>query len=264
MGAARVVGMLRNVRNFPMYLLHKWGLFKQEPFIIHAANNVSVEVPKRMMHTAKEVFFTDDYQLKRIAKSVLNLSESPIILDVGANVGYMSAFALSVFPLAQVISIEPIPKNLALLKRNKLRNSTKNWKLIEGVLSDKTGSTKIAFDNSDSYSTSASLHGLDHGSHSTTVASWSFKDMMKHVNQTYLHILKLDCEGSEYDILCNLDDIELRSIAFLTMETHEVNDTTANQKALVAWLTSKGWELQVVRSKVLGYNPSFSTLAATN
>ena len=50
MPSNRVVGMLKNVRNFPASLLHKWRISKQHPFVLESHNGVSVEVPYRMMH----------------------------------------------------------------------------------------------------------------------------------------------------------------------------------------------------------------------
>lgn len=167
----RVLGMMENVRNFPSYLLHKWGISKQNPFILESHNSVSVEVPERMMHTAKEVFFTDDYRFDEIKDEVLQMSNSPIIVDVGANVGYLSAFSFTRFPKAKVVSVEPIPKNIELLKRNQQRNSGFDWTMINGVLSDQVGELEIQFDAADSFSTSASMYGLDRGEDSVKVKS---------------------------------------------------------------------------------------------
>lgn len=254
----RVLGMIRNVRNFPAYLLHKWGLSKQSPFILQSLNGVSVEVPDRMMHTAKEVFFTDDYRYDLIRKDVLRMSNSPIIVDVGANVGYLSAFSFTRFPHAKVISVEPIPNNLKLLQRNRTRNANTDWKVFEGVLSNTDGELEIQYDNSDSFSTSASMYGLDAGSDSVTVPSLKLSSLMRSFELQSVHILKLDCEGAEYDILYCLSDDELNRIAFITMETHRIDAATRNRDTLVSWLNGKGWKTDVIRSKVLASNPNFS------
>ncbi|MBP9152015.1 MAG: FkbM family methyltransferase [Flavobacteriales bacterium] len=255
----RVFGMVRNVSNFPAYLLHKWGIVKKEPFILESLNSVSVEVPERMMHTAKEVFFTDDYRFDKIQKQVLSSSESPVIMDVGANVGYLSAFSFTRFPKAKVVSVEPIPKNLELLKRNQLRNNGFDWTVIEGVLSDKDGELEVQFDNSDSFSTSASMYGLDRGSDSVKVMSKTLVSLMTELALPAIHILKLDCEGAEYDILYCLTAEELNRIAFITMETHQIDDERRNRDTLVSWLKEKRWKTEVIRSKVLATNQNFVT-----
>ena len=250
--------MVRNVRNFPAYLFHKWEIVKQHPFILESHNSVSVEVPDRMMHTAKEVFFTDDYKFDQIQSRVLNLSSEPVVIDVGANVGYLSAFTFTRFSKARVFSVEPIPNNLELLRRNMERNDQFNWSIIEGVLSDKNEPLEIQFDEADSFSTSASMYGLDKGNHSIKVESQTLENLIAWNGLKNVHILKLDCEGAEYDILYCLSAELLNSIAFITMETHQIDDERKNRDSLVSWLNGKGWKTDVIRSKVLASNPNFN------
>lgn len=61
--------------------------------------------------TFYQVFIDEQYSI--------TLGLSPItIVDCGANVGYTSAYFLSQFPAAHVISIEPFPANVDLCRRN--------------------------------------------------------------------------------------------------------------------------------------------------
>lgn len=253
----RVLGMMRNVRNWPAYLFHKWGVSKQHPFILKSLNGVAVEVPNRMMHTAKEVFFTDDYKFDQIQDEVLRLCSEPVVIDVGANVGYLSAFTFTRFPSASVLSVEPLPKNLELLKRNRALNSSFNWSVFEGVLSGVDGQTEIQFDSSDDFSTSASMYGLDDGADKIQVQSLKLSSLLSSNELSEVHILKLDCEGAEYDILYALSDDELNRIAFITTETHQINSDKMNRDVLLKWLTDKGWKTQFTRSKVLAENLNF-------
>jgi FkbM family methyltransferase len=254
---SRVFGMMKNMRNWPAYLLHKWGIQKQNPFVLKSLNGVEVEVPNRMMHTAKEVFFTDDYKFDQVQEKVLGLSSSPIIVDVGANVGYLSAFSFTRFPEAKVLSVEPLPKNLELLKRNQERNPNFSWSVFEGVLSGVDGQTEIQFDNSDDFSTSASMYGLDDGADKIQVQSLKLSSLLSSNQISEVHILKLDCEGAEYDILYALSDAELNRVAFITMETHQIDSEKRNRDAVLNWLQEKGWKTQFTRSKVLAENPNF-------
>lgn len=254
---SRVLGMIRNVQNFPAYLLHKWGIKKQNPFILQAREGISVEVPDRMMHTAKELFFTDDYRLDRIKADVLRLTDRPVVVDVGANVGYFAAFCFTRFPKATVISVEPIPKNLSLLETNRSMNSDKDWKVFEGAVSNSDGEITIKFDDSDSFTTAASAYEMNAGSDEITVHSIRLEKLMEENQLERIHILKLDCEGSEYDILYSLGPDTLKRIAFVSMETHEVDSDRKNNRALTGWFQKIGWKTDVTRSLILATNPMF-------
>jgi hypothetical protein len=48
----------------------------------------------------------------------LELSQPKMILDLGANVGYSSAYSLSKYPTANVLAVEPDPGNYAMCCRN--------------------------------------------------------------------------------------------------------------------------------------------------
>jgi len=254
---ARVIGMIRNVKNFPAYLLHKWGVRKEEPFLLQARGNVVVEVPDRMMHTAKELFFTDDYRLDMIKEKVIGYSDNPVIVDVGGNVGYFSAFCLTRFPKAKVISVEPIPKNLKLLNTNRQLNPNADWIIKEGAVSGSDGHIIINFDNSDSFTTAASAYDMNAGDDTIHVRSIHLKKLMEEQNLSRIHILKLDCEGSEYDVLYSLSNELLSRIAFITMESHEVDKDRKNNGELLKWFDKHHWSTKVVGSKILAQNSDF-------
>lgn len=67
---------------------------------------------------------TSDYQVFRQVciwreyQPLAELSGIDSILDLGAKVGYISAFLLSRFPSAKCLSVEPDPGNFRLIQRN--------------------------------------------------------------------------------------------------------------------------------------------------
>ena len=58
-----------------------------------------------------QIFIEEEYE-------PLALSHPTAILDLGANVGYSSAYFLSKYPTARVVAVEPDPQNYALCCRN--------------------------------------------------------------------------------------------------------------------------------------------------
>jgi len=59
-----------------------------------------------------QIFTSDEYSCLR------NLENVSLVLDLGANVGYSSAYFLSCFPEARVIAVEPDERNVAICRVN--------------------------------------------------------------------------------------------------------------------------------------------------
>ncbi len=60
-----------------------------------------------------EIWWEDEYHLKD-----MNLSRGDIVVDIGANVGVFSWYALTIFPGIIVHALEPHPDNYEFLKKN--------------------------------------------------------------------------------------------------------------------------------------------------
>ena len=59
-----------------------------------------------------QIFTFDEYS------SLRNLENVSLVLDLGANVGYSSAYFLSCFPEARVVAVEPDEQNMAICRTN--------------------------------------------------------------------------------------------------------------------------------------------------
>ena len=65
------------------------------------------------------------------------LDEGEHVLDVGANIGYVSALLLARIPDAHTLSIEPQPTVAALLRHNLNQFDAERWEVVEAGLSDR-------------------------------------------------------------------------------------------------------------------------------
>jgi FkbM family methyltransferase len=59
-----------------------------------------------------QIFVRDEF------RCVSNIQAPKLIIDLGANVGYASAYFLSAFPTCSIVAVEPDPGNFLALKRN--------------------------------------------------------------------------------------------------------------------------------------------------
>ncbi|MEI8289506.1 MAG: FkbM family methyltransferase [Verrucomicrobiota bacterium] len=239
----RQFNIWRNLQNPLTYWGYKYGIVKREPLFLKLPNGVQAEVPGRMIHTFKESVFQEDY-IKGFPTGVFNDFGAPTVVDVGANVGYFSLWWLSRFPRSQVIAVEPMPNNFALLARNKALNPDKIFKVVNCAMRNQAGHIILNFDQSDSFTTSASVRKTDvSGGNEISVKAISLAQLIADFGLKRIDFLKLDCEGSEYDILYNCDETILRSIRCIAMETHQGAEAKECKEAMCDFLRSKKFQI---------------------
>jgi len=157
--------------------------------------------------------------------SYLSTKSSPLVIDVGANVGNYSKDVLKINDSARVVSIEPHPVNFIKLKSNPE---------LEGVLfhnlavGEKLGELEL-FDyaNNDGSSHASlfkevitDLHKGNAVSHKVEVKPLS--QIVELLDSERISLLKIDTEGNELNVLIGSKDI-LSRIDAIHLEFNEMN-----------------------------------------
>jgi FkbM family methyltransferase len=135
------------------------------------------------------------------------------ILDIGANIGDSSIyFALK--GAKKVIAIEPFPANYELAKKNiELNNLEQIINVDLASCSNKSGF--LVVDNKKSGGSISPIPSRD----GTKIPLFSLADILKQ-NNLDSAILKMDCEGCEYDSILNTDDRILKKFSTIIIEYH--------------------------------------------
>ena len=97
------------------------------------------------------------------------------------------------------------------------------------------------YDATDSFTTSASIFGQSGDKDVIRVECESLAGIMESFSLDFIDILKLDCEGAEYDILYNTPDVILNKIGSIAMETHQGNSKGESRADLESFLAEKGF-----------------------
>lgn len=123
-----------------------------------------------------------------------DIAEKPIIIDIGANVGYFALGAKKVFPAAEIHCFEPVDQTFVCLKKN-LAGFRKVY-FHKQAIGNRNGTTFIKTD-----SEQPSLSTLDKkgGQRTEIIRLDSF--YKKHLDGKQVDILKVDVEGLELDVL---------------------------------------------------------------
>ncbi len=137
-----------------------------------------------------------------------------IVIDIGANIG---AFALYAATLGakQVVAVEPISMSYNTFLKNISRTGLSTITTHKKLVSDK-GNQFIKVSINDNAGANSMYNVSDNFE---VVETMTFRDIM---NQIAGHdiLLKLDCEGAEYDIILNADPMDMVRINEIMMEVH--------------------------------------------
>ncbi|MFN3317078.1 MAG: FkbM family methyltransferase, partial [Raineya sp.] len=92
----------------------------------------------------KEIYMEDSYQINFLKAKLL--TNTPVIIDIGANVGYAATCFFSCFPKARLISFEPLAVNFELLAKNQKQNPALSWVIMQQAISKERGIINIFYE----------------------------------------------------------------------------------------------------------------------
>ena len=234
----RYIRLLKNISNWWLHFAVKMGFAKSDPLLFRLRNNIVMEVPRRLLHEFKEIFMEECY-----TRRVFHLPDGPTVIDIGANAGFFTLFAASRFPKATIIAFEPIAINFNQLERNRNLNEDVCIFCRQMAVYGHAGEVLLSFDPDDSFTTAASvIRGEDHQKATIKVASMTLPDIFEAYQLKRCDFLKMDCEGSEYDILYNCPDKYLHRVVQMAIEVHKGTEPNHNIESLANYLNAHDFQ----------------------
>lgn len=210
------------VGNFPIYHLgegtvHDANLVQNWKEIFE--NNL-LKVAQKYNNSSKNLLWLksqhDEIYKEVITENCYNVNTDIIkdktVVDIGANIGVFSLHAANL-AAKMVIAVEPVSSTFQQLIENIETSKFENVKAIKRLVSDTTGNyNKInIFDDSGHNSLYTTSNNFE------IVETISLSDLLMNVDNVFL---KIDCEGSEYDILLNTDMDTMAKVTNVVMEVH--------------------------------------------
>ena len=178
------------------------------------------------------------------------IARNGLVVDVGANVGVFSLFASRMARL--VYSLEPASSNFSRLVSNTSR--TRNIVPLNLACAAQNGRMTLDL-SSDAVSFSlktTSSHGKQE-----TVEVVSLPTLFESYNIERCDFLKLDCEGSEFDIILESDPSLFQRVKCIVMEYHDHLSKEFSHEDILQRLTTLGF-----RSKTYSPNGTNGMIAA--
>lgn len=245
----RYSSLIKDFNNWPSFLFYKTG--KKSSFVFKMRNGFKIEVKRKMLPPFKESFF-DKVYLKHFPQN--SLPNHPTIVDIGANVGFFSLAMFSQYPKARIIAFEPMPFNFNQLKDYQNTFSKFNWEIENKAIAANNKGLTLFSSTIDGFSTMAGVFSSDQKAEKIEVGTLTLKEVMEGKGIETIDLLKLDCEGSEYSILYNLEAHLFDRIKLMSIETHPGEEGDENHEGMIRFLEEKGYLLkEQVNSDGTGY-----------
>ncbi len=179
-----------------------------------------------------ETCLNDGYNLKALKKRIKKVNS---IVDIGANQGLFTIAARQHFPKASITCYEPNKQLENNLSHNAL---ALNAKVFYEAVTKEDCKVQLEFGETN-------LHTKALQAEEGNIAGTSFKEVINRAGGK-IDILKMDCEGGEWEILEDEDDFKY--ILSITMEYH----LWARPQISVSDLVKR---LHMLNFKILTVNP---------
>jgi len=162
----------------------------------------------------REIFVDSDYW------TPLENSEHDIV-DCGANIGLATLYYKWLMPDAHIECFEPDPTSFVLLKKNIERNNLQNVRIHNKAVFDKEGSIEFYTSEDRPGSPKTSTLSERVGADDYKKVSVSAIDLSKYLEKRKVKLLKMDIEGSEYQVLLRMSEKgTLSNVEELHLEYH--------------------------------------------
>lgn len=159
-------------------------------------------------------------------------TKSPVIIDIGANIGDSLLYFKYLYPESRVYAYEPHPQAFELLKKNIELNQFHDVISVNTALAAKKSTMLLYSDNSENYRSSGGdkefiekvgnlLPYTSKLHNAIKVPVSAFSSEYSRLKLKTIDLLKIDAEGAETDILQDLDAHDLlKRIHMIILEYH--------------------------------------------
>jgi FkbM family methyltransferase len=181
-----------------------------------------------------EIFLNEDYGI---------IPDDSIVLDLGAHIGVFTIYATTTARNVVVYAYEPHPEFCSVLKENIRLNRRKNETVhcFNAAVASETGTRELYLGGGQFFF--PTLVGAPNGDslEHTEVPCTTLMEIMESNHLEHVDLLKMDCEGAEYEILYSTPPSHLKRIAEIRMEYHNLDSPERHLEGLKRFFTRSGF-----------------------
>jgi len=175
----------------------------------------------------------DQFFVKKIYDNLFAGERMNKIIDIGANVGLFTQWALDRFGKdSSILAFEPNP--IAIQAFKKIHSHNENIFLIEAAVADKEGDIYLGIDPNNS--TTSSIYKKEN---QISIKAVTLADSMKQHGWLSADLLKIDIEGCEYDVINAMTEFPFKHLLI------EFHDNVGQLDKVLQKLKNEGYHLEI-------------------
>ena len=230
--------MIQIVKNWYLVFFVYFGIYKKEFYFLHLKNGLKIKLRTRSTDLQA---FTNVWILKEYKIEGFEIIENDVIIDVGGHIGLFALYASLKCPNGKIISIEPHPQNFLLLKENMANSKLKEIVFINKAITNSNREIDLFIDSLDD--SAHSIYG--NGKNSMKIKSTTLENIMTENQISKCNMLKMDCEGAEFEIIESLSDDQLFKIEKLCFEYHLKGNSISSLEILKNRLEKMSYNVNI-------------------
>jgi len=216
----------------------------RRPVTVRLRSGRKLQFPPSEFWPLIEVYVLREYQRRGI-----DWKSAKTVVDVGANVGMATLWVSEMAPQARIISIEPSPSAFRWLSSN-VRNNYLEDRVVslQCALGATPGLGQLVNDGS------AAVYGrvtVADERAGASVAVRTLESVLEEQAVSEVDVLKLDCEGAEFEILETAPTALLGRVRAIVGEFHAWNGRRVEE--LAASLRSNGFDVSFDGGQEVGF-----------
>jgi FkbM family methyltransferase len=179
----------------------------------------------------------------------LILPEHPVVVDIGGFIGDFALYATKCLKARKVVVCEPSPQNWALLRKNVNNNDYQDRiKMVNKAVTD----GRDIMMNVDAPARGQHRVSAYYPNNAARkiIPGVALATIVDDYGLTVIDLLKIDCEGGEYDILSAAPTEVLVRIRNIVFEYHEIEGFEAKLESVKRRLCHHGYSLRTHGSLV--------------
>jgi len=234
--------IIANTKNWPLIIFNYLNPISQKPIDFIFKRDLRIIINKGHgkyettgLATIWEIVIKKNYNPRGF-----EIKLKDIIIDIGANIGIFSIYAAKKAIYGKIYSFEPFKSHYRRFLKNIELNKIKNIKPFNLAVSKKEGEQRLFL--SEINSGGHSLHPIK-GQESVIIKTLTLNKIIKENKLKKIDLLKLDCEGSEYEIIYSTSKKNLKIIKKIVLEYENIDKNKNNLKYLKKFLEKEGFKV---------------------